>query len=707
MTHVRRPLRSIATATALLALLCAVLMTAPAGAVAPWTAPHVERVFGGPSRPGIAAWGIAYNPVTDELIVGDYVSQQVRRYSRDGTWVADFANPLGYVPGVVSAIAVDPSDGSTYVAVTGDGSNSRDVRKYDVDGNYVYGADLVGNITWLTVDDDGHVWAPGAFSGPGIREYSFDDATKTATELRSIGTKGSGPGELNRLTGIDVDADGNVYVADPGNGTVHVFGPGGGWRFDVGNKSLFPGDLRGVAVNDASDRLYVANSQIGTIEIFDLSGIHLGTFGDLGAGDGEFPDGARQMAITPDDHLWAADYASQRVQEFSMGGTYLGQFPHPPQQPDPAGLASARGVAVDPVTGDVLVADNWNQRVQRFAPDGTLLRTFGQRGSFPPSGMNYPRSVAVDPATRNVWVGNYEGDPDVMVFTPDFQLVRHIVTPRFVNDIDIVDGEAFVLFRRITSSQGGVKVYDTTTGALLRSYDTRIGWVRCIAVDPATGNMWITADSGKNVYVLGPNGALQQTLSVDSRPWGITIDGDVVYVADTAAHRVIAFDRTSYQRLGAFGAQGAKPGQFVSPSGIEHDGAGDLYVVEDKGARVQRFGWSQLPQQETTKPTITWTTPPPSVPLTIQGSAADASRVLQVEVTVQDAATGLYWNARSASWGIKLTWNHAIVWGPLATPSWRFTLVPTVAGTTYTVKARALDTFGNVSRILTGSFARN
>ncbi len=706
MTRVRRPFRSVASSAALLALLCGVLLTAPAGAATPWTAPHVERVFGGPSRPGVAAWGIAYNPVTDELIVGDYVSQQVRRYSRDGTWVADFSNPLGYVPGVVSAIAVDPSDGSTYVAVTGDGSNSRDVRKYDVDGNYVYGADLVGNITWLTVGDDGHVWAPGAFTGPGIREYSFDDTTRTATELRSIGTKGSDPGELNRLTGIEVDSDGNVYVADPGNGNVHVFGSDGAWRFDVGSKSLFPGDLRGITVDDASDRLYVANSQVGTIEVFDLAGTHLGTFGGLGAGDGEFLDGARQMAITPDDHLWAADYASERVQEFSMGGTYLGQFPRPPQQPDPAGLASARGVAVDPVTGDVLVADNWNQRVQRFAPDGTLLQTFGQRGSFPPSGMNYPRSVAVDPATRNVWVGNYEGDPDVMVFTPDFQVVRHIVTPRFVNDIDIVGGEAFVLFRRITSYQGGVKVYDTTTGALLRSYDTHIGWVRCIAVDAATGNMWITSDSSKSVYVLSPNGTLQQTLSVDSRPWGITIDGDVVYVADTQAHRVIAFDRTSYQRLGTFGVQGAKPGQFVSPSGIDHDADGDIYVVEDKGARVQRFGWGQVPQPETTKPTIAWTTPPASLPLRIQGSAADASRVLQVEVSLQDTGTGMYWNARTATWGTRLTWNHAVVWGQLASPSWRFTLVPTVAGTTYTTKARALDTFGNVSTILTGSFTR-
>ena len=35
----------------------------------------------------------------------------------------------------------------------------------------------------------------------------------------------------------------------------------------------------------------------------------------------------------------------------------------------------------------------------------------------------------------------------------------------------------------------------------------------------------------------------------------------------------------------------------------------------------------------------------------------------------------------------------------------RFTLVPTVAGRTYAVKARALDAFGNVSKVQTGSFS--
>jgi DNA-binding beta-propeller fold protein YncE len=700
-TH-RTPRRLLTVALA--ATLSAGALLAPPASGAAWTPPTPERVIGAPSLPGIAAWGITYNPVTHEILVGDYVSQQIRRYSTSGTWLGDFTNPRGYVPGVVSALAVDPSDGSTYVAVTGDGADSRDVRKYDVNGNYVWGADLAGSITWIAVDDQGHVWAPGAFNGPSIHEYRFDDATRTATDLGSVGTKGSGPGQLSRLTGIDVDANGNVYVCDVGNHVVHVFGANGAWRFDMGNAALFPGDLRGIVVNDGTQRVYVANSQVGTIEVFDLSGAHLATFGGLGNGNGQFADGPRQLTVTPDGHVWGADYASLRFQEFTATGTFLHAYPAPPQVPDPAGIGSARGIAVDPVTGDVLVSDNWNQRVQRFAPDGSLLQVFGQRGSFPPTGMNYPRSIAVDPATRNVWVGNYEGSPDLMVFTPTFQVVRHIDTPRFINDVEISGGKAYVLLRRNGDKDGSVLVYDAATGAYQRTCCTGPGWFRGIGVDPVNGNLWITADSGTKVYVYSNAGTLLQTLNVDSRPWGVTIVGDIAYVTDTGAHRVIAFDRTTYARLGQFGTRGSSLGQMISPSGIDHDAAGNLYVVEADAGRVQRFGWSTAPAPETVKPTIAWNPPSTTVPLTFTGTAADATKVAFVDVQVIDPSTGLYWNARTATWGA-FVWNRAVVWGPPTTSSWRYTFVPAVPGHTYTVKARAIDALGNISKALTGSFS--
>ena len=118
---------------------------------------------------------------------------------------------------------------------------------------------------------------------------------------------------------------------------------------------------------------------------------------------------------------------------------------------------------------------------------------------------------------------------------------------------------------------------------------------------------------------------------------------------------------------------------------------------------MQRFGWGARPDAESVKPTLTWSASA-SLPLTFTGTAADSSKVMAVELQIMDPATGTYWNTRLGSWG-GAVWNRAIVWGPLSGPNWRYTLVPAVAGHTYSVKARAVDLFGNVSKPKTGSFS--
>jgi len=83
---------------------------------------------------------------------------------------------------VASALGVDPRDGAIYVAVTGEGRVGGDVRKYDKDGNYLFGLDLPGATTWLTVDKSGNLWVPEGFSGPVVRKFTVDDATKSAAQ---------------------------------------------------------------------------------------------------------------------------------------------------------------------------------------------------------------------------------------------------------------------------------------------------------------------------------------------------------------------------------------------------------------------------------------------------------------------------------------------------------------------------------------------
>ena len=672
------------------------LAPAPAGAEATWTPPVAERFIAGPARAAVAPWGLAHNPVNGELVVGDYLANRLRRYSTDGVHLGDFADPGGNAGGVASGVAVDPRDGAVYVAVTGDGGPSDDVRKYRADGTFLFDFDVPAGATWLAVRPDGVLVVPEAFGGT-IRLVTVDDAAGTATVGPVFGPRSG------RLTGVDVAADGTMYVAHPTSGVVRVFASSGQQLRTIGSRDVFPGDIRGVLLDEAAGRLYVADAQTGEIDVFGLDGAHVGQIGGLGTGAGQFPDGARQLERLPDGTLLAADYGGRRVQRFAPDGRLLGAFPHPGQDAAPDGVVEPRGVAVDPATGDVIVADPWAQRVQRFAPDGRLLDVHGIRGSFTPDGMNYPRSVAVDPATGDLWVPNYEGDPDLVVYDRDFGVRRQIDTPRFVNDVEIVGGLAYLLVRR----PGEVRVHDVASGALVRSFPVT-GLVRGLGVDPATGDLWITSDTTRDLYVYGATGTLRRTLQVDNRGWGVAVAGDVVYVADAAASRIIAYDRVAGSRLGVVGAPGNALGQVNGPSGLTTGPGGRLVVVEQRNSRVQVFGPGPVPAADGAGPAVTWTGPAHGAtsaawPVTVGGRATDPAGVAQVQVAVRDVASGLLWDGINSRWG-PWVWNQAVTAGPVEDGSWSYTHVPAVAGRAYQFTVRAIDRRGAISASFTRTF---
>ena len=76
-------------------------------------------------------------------------------------------------------------------------------------------------------------------------------------------------------------------------------------------------------------------------------------------------------------------------------GTGNGQFDYP------------IGVAVNPSTGNVYVADTGNNRIQVFDGSGTFITKFGTLGNGDGQ-FNLPLGVAVNPTTGNVYVADTE-----------------------------------------------------------------------------------------------------------------------------------------------------------------------------------------------------------------------------------------------------------------------------------------------------------
>jgi DNA-binding beta-propeller fold protein YncE len=202
------------------------------------------------------------------------------------------------------------------------------------------------------------------------------------TFIKAWGTFGSEQGELIWPSAVAVDAGGNVYVAEWGNRRIQKFTNDGAFVSQWGTQGQELGQFMtpvGVAVSPAGD-VYVTDWDNHNVQRFTSDGAFLSRWGTLGMENGQFhnPTG---IAINASGEVYVVDRGNWRVQKFTSDGLYLdqwgsagfgdGQF----GDPEETGIGPW-GIAVSG-NGDVYVADQSNDRMQKFTGAGGYLAQWG------------------------------------------------------------------------------------------------------------------------------------------------------------------------------------------------------------------------------------------------------------------------------------------------------------------------------------------
>ena len=111
----------------------------------------------------------------------------------------------------------------------------------------------------------------------------------------------------------------------------------------------------------------------------------------------------------------------------------------------------------------------------------------------------------------------------------------------------------------------------------------------------ASGDMFVTSYVDHCVYVYDSSGSRKATIGKYGKgdlefngPYGITISGDTVYVADRGNHSVQSFT-TSGKFLSKFGSYGSSQDQLNYPTGISVSGDNLIYVADSSNHRIQVF----------------------------------------------------------------------------------------------------------------------
>ena len=74
--------------------------------------------------------------------------------------------------------------------------------------------------------------------------------------------------------------------------------------------------------------------------------------------------------------------------------------------------------------------------------------------------------------------------------------------------------------------------------------------------------------------------------------------------------------------------------------------------------------------------------------------------VARVEVSLQDTATGLWWNPKTSAWRTNRAWDTAFAHGPSSSMQWRYTFQGAHPGGRYNFTVRTRDRAGLVSPVV-------
>lgn len=257
----------------------------------------------------------------------------------------------------------------------------------------------------------------------------------------------------------------------------------------------------------------------------------------------------RSVAVDGQDNLYVIDMTG-RVQKFSPRGEFLTSWRMPETD-----IGKPKGMCTDS-NGNMVLVEPHYQRVNHFAPDGTLVEQWGRAVT---NGGHFvlPRAVAI----------NSRGE----AFVSEYTIVDR------VQGFTAKGREPFVRFGTPGDRDGE---FNRPEGLGFGPDD------RLHVADSCNHRVQIFSREGK---WLASHGTAGRAAGEFSYPYDVRVDrAGLEFVCEFGNSRIQIFD-ANLRPMEILGGVGSKPGQFNNPWSIALDSRGNLYVADSGNHRVQKF----------------------------------------------------------------------------------------------------------------------
>ena len=285
------------------------------------------------------------------------------------------------------------------------------------------------------------------------------------------------------------------------------------------------------------------------------------------------------------------DYESMSTPDFIFGS----------EGRNPENLNWPMGIAIDPHTGNIVVANCTEPKINIFDQEGKFIKSFRYIEVIQPDTFHYA-AVAIDRQSRII-VTDYNNHC-LLFFDQEGNLIKSL------GRIGSRDGEFNLLYGIAIDSHDRIIVGDYNNhriqifdeegnhiktfgraGERLGEFNGNWGiavdqFDRIIVGDYGNNRVHVFDQDGIPLFSIGSHDTLPGQFNY---PYSFAVDHqNNIIVCDTHNNRIQVFDEEGHH-IKSFGAGGPLPGQFSNPSGVVVDNQNRILICDSSNHRVQVF----------------------------------------------------------------------------------------------------------------------